>query len=99
MSDSEAITELTVAVGELIARVDGERWPRWLSVSLTAQYASLGEKSVRNLVSSGTLTPSRTVRGKLLIDRLQLDAVLLAGCGRRLRKGRGLRRWAESSED
>jgi hypothetical protein len=86
------IADLAAAIRELLDRIDGQTWPRWLSVEGSARYASLGEKSIRNLVADGTLTPSRTVRGKLLIDRNQLDAALLAGCGRQLRKGRGIRR-------
>src|SRR4051812_15409699 len=83
--------ELKAAILELANRVDGQLWPRWLSVPLAANYSSLGQKSIRNLCANGTLTPSRAVRGKLLIDRQQLDAALLAECGRQLRKGRGIR--------
>jgi excisionase family DNA binding protein len=92
MPEPDVIADLTDAIRELVSRVDGQGWPRWLSVEAAARYTSLGQKSVRNLVANGTLTPSRAVRGKVLIDRLQLDAALSAECGRRLRKGRGIRR-------
>lgn len=91
MLEPDAIADLSAAVRELAALVDGQLWPRWLSVATAARYCSLGEKSIRNLVASGKLTPSRAVRGKLLIDRQQLDSLLLAECGRQLRKGRGIR--------
>lgn len=87
----DVINELAADVRALVERVESQTWPRWLSVSQAAVYASLGEKSIRNLISSNVIVPSRTVRGKLLIDRMQLDAALLAGCGRQLRSGRGIR--------
>ncbi|MCI0335925.1 MAG: helix-turn-helix domain-containing protein [Planctomycetes bacterium] len=91
MAKPDAIADLMAAIRELAARVDGQAWPRWLSVEAAARYCSLGQKSIRNLVANGTLTPSRAVRGKVLIDRLQLDAALSAECGARLRRGRGIR--------
>jgi len=91
MSDVDAIADLTAAVRELTARVDAQTWPRWLSVQEAARYTSLSPRSIRYLVAAGRVTPSRAVRGKLLIDRLQLDAALAAECGTRLRRGRGIR--------
>lgn len=88
---SSDIVELTCALRDLIDRIDQRAWSRWLSVEGAAEYCSICDKSVRNLIAAGKLTPSRAVRGKLLIDRQQLDAVLLAECGKRLRKGRGIR--------
>jgi excisionase family DNA binding protein len=92
IEERDPIADLIAAIRELTSRVDGQTSPRWLSVEAAARYTSLGQKSIRNLVANGTLTPSRAVRGKVLIDRLQLDAALSAECGRRLRKGRGIRR-------
>lgn len=86
------VAELTAAVRDLIDRIDRREWARWLSVEGAAEYCSLSSKSVRNLIAGGKLTPSRAVRGKILIDRRQLDAVLLAECGKQLRTGRGIRR-------
>ena len=83
--------KLIGAVRELLAQSDKTLWPRWLSVELAARYCSLGQKSIRNLVAAGKLTPSRVVRGRILIDRHQLDSLLVAECGRTLRKGRGIR--------
>jgi hypothetical protein len=92
MPDPNAIADLIAAVRELTARVDSQTWPRWLSVEAAARYCSLSPKSIRNLVVSGRLTPSRVVRGRVLIDRLQIDAALSAECGARLRRGRGIRK-------
>ena len=94
MRDADATADLaalTAAVRELTARIDSQGWPRWLSVACAVRYCSISEKSVRNLVVSGKLTPSRAVRGKVLIDKQQLDAALHAERGKKLRKGRGIR--------
>jgi excisionase family DNA binding protein len=90
-STSTDVAELAAAVRDLIDRIDRGQWGRWLSVEGAAEYCSLSDKSIRNLVADGTLNPSRTVRGRLLVDRQELDAALVAGCGKRLRRGRGIK--------
>lgn len=91
MPEQTAIAELTKAVSELTARIDAEAWPHWLTVDVAARYSSLSVKSIRNLVSAGRLNASRAVRGRLLIERRELDAVLAGGFGQRPRTGRGIR--------
>lgn len=91
MVEPVATAELVAAICELAERLDSQAWPRWLSVDVAAKYCSLSPRSIRNLIASGRVTPSRAVRGKVLIDRLQLDAALSAECGRQLRCGRGIR--------
>lgn len=91
MPDESAIAELTSVVRELADRVEAQTWPRWLTVDIAARYSSLSVKSIRNLVSAGRLNASRAVRGRLLIERQELDAVLAAGFGQQPRKGRGIR--------
>ncbi len=86
------VAELAAAVRDLMQRIESQREPGWLSVDAAARYCSLSPKSIRNLISAGRIVPSRAVRGKVLIDRQQLDAALIEGCGTRLRKGRGIRR-------
>ena len=80
-----------------IARADLERaieaaftraGRRWLSVASAAEYSDLSTESVRRLIASGKLAAHRPVRGKILIDRLQLDSLIAASTGR-LRRGRG----------
>ena len=63
--------------------------PRWLDVDGAAFYMSLSDSSVRRLISSGKLTPHRPVRGKIVLDRHQLDAYV-SGCTVKPRTGRGL---------
>ena len=51
-------------------------WPRWLSVRLAATYiGQVDESSVRRLISSGKLRAHRILRGRIAIDRLELDAL------------------------
>jgi len=69
---------------ELIARAT----KRWMSVASSAEYADLSDESIRRLLSSGKLTPHRPVRGKILIDRRELDS-LISGSTGRPRTGRG----------
>jgi hypothetical protein len=65
--------------------------PRWLSIERAADYCSLSPCSIRRLLAAGKLTPHRPVRGRIVIDRLQLDA-LVAGSTASIRVGRGKHR-------
>ena len=67
---------------------NAEPWPRWLSVQRAAEYASLSDVSIRRLLSTGKLTAHRPCRGKVLIDKLQLDS-MIAGATAQPRTGRG----------
>jgi excisionase family DNA binding protein len=62
---------------------------RYLSVADAAIYASLSPDSIRSLLNTGKLSGLRPVGGRVLIDRRELDALLLAST-RRPRRGRGL---------
>lgn len=64
---------------------------RFFGIADAAIYAGLSEESVRRLLSRGTLTALRPVKGKIVIDRHQLDSVILSATSRP-RRGRGLRR-------
>ena len=70
----------------LIARAER----RWLTVTSAAEYSDLSPESIRRLISAGKLTPRRPVKGRILIDRLELDS-MIAGSTATLRKGRGKR--------
>ena len=61
---------------------------RYLSVARAAEYADLSEDSIRSLLSSGRLTPLRPVPGRVVIDRRELDALVLSSTGQpRRRRG------------
>jgi excisionase family DNA binding protein len=64
--------------------------PRFLTVQDTAVYTSLSPASVRRMLATGKLTALRPVKGRVVIDRQQLDSVVLSS-DFRPRKGRGLR--------
>ena len=83
------LADIAAKLDALIAR-DVQSSVRWLDVEGAAAYCSLSTKSIRRLVSSGKLTPRRPVRGKILLDRQEIDAVVASATGS-LRKGRGRR--------
>ena len=62
---------------------------RFFTVASAARYADLSSKSIRRLVASGSLQALRPCRGRILVDRTQLDSLILGATGRP-RKGRGL---------
>ena len=74
---------------DVLLRQQSELCPRWLSVRRAAAYTSLSEVSVRRLISAGKIEAKRVVKGKVLIDRIQLDA-LISGSNSNPRRGRGL---------
>ncbi len=64
--------------------------PRFFSVADAAGYTSLSSDSIRRLLESGRLTALRPVKGKILIDRRELEHVVL-GSTDRPAAGRGVR--------
>lgn len=64
--------------------------PRFLTVSGAAAYCSLSESSIRREIAAGRLAAYRPRKGRILLDRRQLDA-LVTGADQHLRTGRGLR--------
>ena len=64
---------------------------RYLGVKEAAAYASLSTRSIRRMLAAGRLTALRPVRGRIVIDRTQLDSVILNATAQP-RHGRGLSR-------
>ena len=64
--------------------------PRWLPIPSSARYTGLSVGSIRRLLAAGKLTAFRPVRGRVVLDRYELDSYVL-GCNARPRAGRGLR--------
>ena len=64
--------------------------PRFLSIASAAQFASLSEDSIRRLLERSALTAYRPVKGKVLIDRCELEQLIL-GSTTTPRTGRGIR--------
>lgn len=65
-----------------------QRWPRWQTLGVASEYASLSQASLRRLVAAGRLTAHRPVRGRVLLDQVEIDA-LIGGATAEPRTGRG----------
>jgi excisionase family DNA binding protein len=90
-SDAQVTLEsLAGRLDELLVRIDAPQ-QRFLSVERAATYSDLSVGSVRRLIASGKLTALRPVRGKVLINKHELDAFVLSATNRP-RLGRGIRR-------
>ena len=75
---------------DTLLRGQSQQWPRFLSVQRAGEYTSLSDVSIRRLISSGKLTALRPCRGRVLLDRHQLDA-LVTSATTVPRTGRGMR--------
>ena len=64
---------------------------RFFGIGGAATYASLSKESIRRLLAAGKLTALRPVRGRVVIDRRELDAFIL-GAANQPRRGRGMSR-------
>jgi len=69
---------------------------RFLSIKSAATYADLSQDSIRRMIEQRDLTAHRPVRGKVLVDRLELDRVILGSTARPV-NGRGGRREVSSA--
>ncbi len=83
---SEIVAVPLTELRALIARAQ----QRWMTIGTAARHSDLSAESIRRLIASGKLTASRPVKGRILIDRLELDS-LIAGSTNHTRKGRGKR--------
>ena len=69
----------------------GEALPRYMGIERAAAHVDLSGKSIKRLLAAGKLVAHRPVRGRVLVDRLQLESYV-AGSVATLRKARGGRR-------
>jgi len=86
MAECEVVSMPADELNELLKRVE----KRWLAVEDAAKYSSLSVESIRRMLSSGRLTAHRPVRGRVIVDRSELDAVIRSSTGPSHR-GRGRR--------
>jgi excisionase family DNA binding protein len=90
VTDSAATLEAIAGkLDELLARKDVEA-PRFLSVERAADYCSVSPETVRRLIASGRLTGLRPCKGRIVVDRRQLESYVLSADSRP-RTGRGRR--------
>jgi len=77
-----------ILADRLASRLEANTTQRYLTVASAAVYSALSEDSIRGLLSGNKLTALRPVPGRILIDRRELDALLLSST-HRPRQGRG----------
>ena len=77
------VADLAQRLDAVLARVDSPA-PRFLTVDGAADYCSLSAESIRRLLSNGKLQPHRPVKGRILIDRVELETLVLTSTQRPL---------------
>lgn len=91
MPDAGAIADLleslAAEVRELRARLD-QPPQRYFGVDAAATYSDLSAETIRRFLAGGKLTPLRPCKGRVLIDKQQLDGLILSSTTTP-RKGRG----------
>jgi excisionase family DNA binding protein len=92
---ADSIQAIVERLDLLVERSHAAPQARYLSIKSAAGYTELSEDSIRRMLERGDLTALRPVRGKILIDRQELDAVIL-GSTTRPRMGRGIHRRASA---
>lgn len=85
--DADAFASLHVKLDKVLAQVSVAS-PRFQGVSPAAKYSGLSPASIRRLISTGKLTGLRPVRGRVVVDLRELDALLLSSTAKP-RKSRG----------
>lgn len=92
MSDTPSIADVIDRLDVLLERTaPGSTWGRWLDLPEAGRYCTLSVRTLRRLISSGTLTPHRLVPGKELLDRTELDAAIGGSAWSKPRACRGAR--------
>jgi excisionase family DNA binding protein len=71
--------------------------PRYFGIDGAASYCGLSAESIRRLLAAGRLTALRPIRGRVLIDKRQLDELVLRS-DHKPRTGRGLSRRIDSND-
>ena len=73
-----ALANIEAKLDALLERTNTGPIRRFMTIARSAKYADLSPESIRRLLASGKLTGLRPVRGRVLIDRTQLDALVLS---------------------
>ena len=77
-------------VEALLARPTNHVEQGYLSLKNAAFYSDLSQKTLRRFIAKGELVDYRPARGKILIKRKELDA-LIQKSTTKIRRGRGIR--------
>ncbi len=92
-----SVEELAASISDLHAKLDAlvtgadTRKKRFVKTKTATSFVDLSEGSIRRLIASGKLVGYRPVAGTVLVDRLELEA-LVRNSTSRPRKGRGQNR-------
>ncbi len=64
----------------------------WMSIDKAAAYCDVSRDSIEKAITSGKLTAHRLVKGRVLIDRRELDSVIRSSTATpRTGRGRGVK--------
>jgi hypothetical protein len=77
---------LAAAVAERLAASAAQRF---LGVKEAARFCGLSPDAIRGLVNAGRLTGFRPIAGRVLVDKRELESLILSST-RRPRRGRGV---------
>lgn len=89
-AEPSLVDQIRAAVRADLAALIARAGRRWMTIKAGARHSSLSPVTIRRLLKAGKLTAHRPVRGRVLVDRQQLDN-LIATSTTELRKGRGRR--------
>lgn len=78
-------------IEKLLAQMMANLGRGYFSLKSAAYYSDLSQKTLRRFISEGRLKAYRPARGKVLIKKKELDA-LIEQSTQQLRRGRGIRR-------
>jgi len=87
----ESLKRIETKIMNAVGRTPIDLQPGFMSLKKAASYSDLSEKSIRRFISAGRLQAYRPARGKILVKRTELDA-LIEKSTKQIRKGRGIRR-------
>lgn len=87
---ADEIYQLLVDVQATLQRLESREGipQRFLTIRSAARFADLYEESIRRLIASQKITAHRPVRGRVLIDRLELESLIRESI-KTPRRGRG----------
>lgn len=76
MPDASAVTLDRGDLESLLARLIDQAGQRWLPLDRAAEYSGLSIVTLRRLIAAGKLKPRRPVKGKVLVDRVELHSLI-----------------------
>lgn len=82
----ETLAEILTKLEHLEKCINGMN-SKWLSVREAAEYARISESKLRKLIASGGV-PIHKIDGKILLNRKELDFLILTGTSRPTKRDR-----------